>query len=129
MIVLPTVLYTHFSSLIKCLGCKLTSPCTQGLQVLIFDYVLLSFSLLLLSHAKGRSSFPALAAIKHFRARSSTVSTLHERYCSLRLITFFAFKEIGDLEGINKYIITLVQLHSCLILSHPKEVIHWIQFS
>lgn len=31
------------------------------------------------------------------------------QYCK---VCSFAFKEIGDLEGINKYIITLVQLHS-----------------
>lgn len=129
MIFLPTIRCPHLPSLIKCLDHKLTCPCTQGLQVLIFDYLQPSFSLLLLSHAKGRSRFPEAAGIKHFRAGSSIISILQVHYCPSRLITSSAFKEIGDLEGINKYIITLVQLHSCLILSHLKEAIHWIQLS
>lgn len=115
--------------LIKCLDYKLTCLCTQGLQVLIFDYMQPSFSLSLLFHAKGRNRFPEVAGIKHFRAGSSIISIPQVHYSSSRLITSFVFKEIGDLEGINKYIITLVQLHSCLILSRLEEDIHWIQLS
>ena len=129
MIFLPAIRCAHLSPFIKCLDHKLTCPCTHGLQVLMFDYMQPSFSLSLLFHAKGSSRFPEVAGIKHFRAGSSIISRLQVHYCSSRLITSFAFKEIGDLEGINKYIMTLVQLHSCLILSCLKEAIHWIQLS
>lgn len=108
---------------------KLTCPCTQGLQALTFDSTQPSFCLLLLFHAKGRSQFPEVAGVKHFRAGSSIILMLQVHYCSSRLITSLAFKEIGDLEGINKYIITLVQLPSCLVLSHLRGAVHWLQLS
>ena len=52
MIFLLTICCVHLLFLIKCLDHKLTCPCTQELQVLVFDHMQPSFSLLLLLHAK-----------------------------------------------------------------------------